>query len=253
MNSDAAHARYVARNHTLRCVLRYHAALCAPIPTQEFHASFDDGRKHLMTAARRGNPPEEEGGEIANLPDEDMPSTCRTILGSLMAFVWLAGLSEAAYYAVVLVCTYVTGFNELTVGTVILAFGAQIPDAIASVSLAKSGHFDGAISSCVSSQVIVVSVGLGLPWTAVSISGSSIELSTTSASNYLNEILVGIVFVNAIVYLVTTVCSVPTTGKAKITRSGATITIFIFAVGYAAFLVLEILRAMDIVLYDDDA
>ena len=36
------------------------------------------------------------------------------------------------------------------------------------MSLTKHGHYDSAITSCISSQVIVISVGLGLPWSIVS-------------------------------------------------------------------------------------
>ena len=115
----------------------------------------------------------------------------------------------------------------------------------------RDGHFDGAISSCVSSQVIVVSIGLGLPYSIVSLCGQTISLGTTVASIDFDIILVCIVCFVAAVYLFTTCASVWQTGWAKITSVGAWATLAGFALGYTTFIVLEVLSEMDIVLYDD--
>ncbi|KDO26555.1 hypothetical protein SPRG_07957 [Saprolegnia parasitica CBS 223.65] len=49
-------------------------------------------------------------------------------------------------------------------GVTLLALGAQIPDAIASVALARAGHADAAVCNAVGSQVINVTLGSGFPW-----------------------------------------------------------------------------------------
>ncbi|ETW02417.1 hypothetical protein H310_05931 [Aphanomyces invadans] len=53
--------------------------------------------------------------------------------------------------------------STTTTGVTLLALGAQIPDAIASVSLARAGHADAAVCNAIGSQVINVSLGSGLP------------------------------------------------------------------------------------------
>ena len=80
---------------------------------------------------------------IEKTPLEELPSNFMTVIGTVLAFAWLAALSEGAYEIVVYFCKEVNGFSELTVGAVILAFGSQIPDAVASVAMTKHGYFDG--------------------------------------------------------------------------------------------------------------
>lgn len=60
----------------------------------------------------------------------------------MLTFAWLALLCEGAYEVTVVFCDEVQGFSELTVGAVVLAFGAQIPDVATSYFLTKHGHFD---------------------------------------------------------------------------------------------------------------
>ena len=70
--------------------------------------------------------------------------------------------------------------------------------------------------------MIVVSIGLGLPWSLVSLFGTTIDLGTTSASIDFDIILVTIVCFIAAVYLLTTCAySIPTTGFAVINKWGA--------------------------------
>jgi sodium/potassium/calcium exchanger 5 len=49
-------------------------------------------------------------------------------------------------------------------GATLLALGAQIPDTIASVALARAGHADAAVCNAIGSQVINVTLGTGFPW-----------------------------------------------------------------------------------------
>ena len=46
----------------------------------------------------------------------------------------------------------------------VLAWGAQVPDCLASVSMAKKGLGPGAVANAVGSQIINVFIGLGLPY-----------------------------------------------------------------------------------------
>ena len=63
-------------------------------------------------------------------------------------------------------------------GVTVLAWGAQVPDCLASLSMAKKGLGPGAVANAVGSQIINVFIGLGLPY---AIAGSS-PLNTGGAS-----------------------------------------------------------------------
>jgi len=57
---------------------------------------------------------------------------------------------------VVELCGIITihgGFDQTTVGATLVAFGAQLPDIVSSISLARDGYFNGAMANAVGSQV----------------------------------------------------------------------------------------------------
>merc|ERR1719468_1093113 len=79
-----------------------------------------------------------------------------------MSLAWLCILS----YAVMVLAEGIAAclrISKTTAGITLLAWGGQLPDALAAVSLAKSGKPDEAIIQAIASQVINVSIGLGLP------------------------------------------------------------------------------------------
>lgn len=61
-------------------------------------------------------------------------------------------------------CTNAFGMSPAIAGSTVLALGAQVPDTIASMSMARSDMADGAVSNAVGSQVINVALGVGLPF-----------------------------------------------------------------------------------------
>jgi len=83
--------------------------------------------------------------------------------GFVASMLWLCVLSYGA-----LECTAtfadVIGLSKATAGVTLLAWGGQLPDTIAAVALARRGMPDEAISQAIASQVINVSIGLGLPF-----------------------------------------------------------------------------------------
>lgn len=80
----------------------------------------------------------------------------------LISMIWLCLLSYAALELAVGVAHY-WGLSDSTAGLTLLAWGGQIPDLLAAIALAKSGEPDAAIAQVIASQVINVSLGLGLP------------------------------------------------------------------------------------------
>jgi len=85
-----------------------------------------------------------------------------------MSLAWLCILSYAAMVMAEGIAKS-WGISKPTAGITLLAWGGQLPDALAAVSLAKSGKPDEAITQAIASQVINVSIGLGLPLCAYTI------------------------------------------------------------------------------------
>eukprot|EP00944_MAST-04C_sp_MAST-4C-sp1_P007232 g7232.t1 len=52
-------------------------------------------------------------------------------------------------------------------GLITIAIGAEIPDTIQSVTMAKRGYGSMAVSNAIGSQIINILIGLGLPWLLV--------------------------------------------------------------------------------------
>ena len=56
-------------------------------------------------------------------------------------------------------------------GFVLVASGAEIPDLIQSVTVARRGYGSMAVSNAIGSQIINICIGLGLPWTITILGG----------------------------------------------------------------------------------
>merc|ERR1712048_542809 len=90
------------------------------------------------------------------------------------------------------------GISDATAGITLLAWGGQLPDTLAAVSLAKAGKPDEAISQAISSQVINISIGIGLP---LLIHGF-VTGEPTVTENHMTILLIAIaVFASIVVYL----------------------------------------------------
>ena len=58
----------------------------------------------------------------------------------------------------------------------VIAIGAEIPDTIQSVTVARRGYGSMAVSNSCGSQIINILIGLGLPWTLSCLSGKNIKV-----------------------------------------------------------------------------
>jgi Ca2+/Na+ antiporter len=67
--------------------------------------------------------------------------------------------------------------DSTVVGATLVAFGSEIPDALSAIALARNGYFDGAIAGALGSQVINISIGVGLPSLIVGMTSSGGHLS----------------------------------------------------------------------------
>ncbi|KAJ1449081.1 Sodium/calcium exchanger protein-domain-containing protein [Pelagophyceae sp. CCMP2097] len=114
-----------------------------------------------------------------------------------VTLAWIGLTSWAAMYLTTLVanCFYITA---ATAGLTLLAFGAQIPDLIAAIELARNGLADSGIAQALGSQVINVTLGLGLPFAIyTAASGKNTDNENSSVIQEIGYILI---FLIAIVF-----------------------------------------------------
>ena len=79
----------------------------------------------------------------------------------LLSLAYLALLSLACV-EIATILSVKAGVPQFIEGAIILALGAQVPDALASVSMARQGLGGGALGNAIGSQVINVLLGFGL-------------------------------------------------------------------------------------------
>lgn len=85
-----------------------------------------------------------------------------------MSLVWITILS---YFMVTMMekigCAW--GISSFIMGITFLAMGTSVPDALGSISVAKDGEGDMAVSNAIGSNVFDICIGLGVPWFIVTI------------------------------------------------------------------------------------
>ena len=98
------------------------------------------------------------------IPDASKPRWRRwfpmTFLASL---VYIASFSYLLVYMVTII-GYTFGVPDIVMGLVFIACGASVPDALASIIVARHGEGRMSISNCIGSNVFDILLGLGLPW-----------------------------------------------------------------------------------------
>ena len=65
-------------------------------------------------------------------------------------------------------------------GFVLVAAGAEIPDSVNAITMARRGMGGMAISACLGSQVVNICLGLGMPWLIASLLGHPVPLSPSN-------------------------------------------------------------------------
>jgi len=115
-------------------------------------------------------------------------------------------------------------------GSFVLAVGAQIPDTLASLSMAKQGLGPGAVGNAIGSQTINVLLGVGLPFfffTLVKGEPVSVELNSTD----LYVMVSGLIAV-MVTYLFVTLSQVRKTGgkwkSPALTKAGSVVLLVVY-------------------------
>ena len=121
-------------------------------------------------------------------------------------------------------------------GLILVAAGAEVPDTVNAVTIARRGFGGMSTSACLGSQVVNICLGLGLPWLVASIAGRSVALNPTNffiheASQFL---LIDVVL---LVIIVAVLGPFHENGKAEINKPKALFLIAWYAVtlGYLGY------------------
>lgn len=89
---------------------------------------------------------------------------------------------------------FMTGVPMEFFGLLLVSIGAEIPDTIESVTVAKRGFGSMAVANCLGTQVINICIGLGLPWLLTIASGKQIFVRSSLVAPCLFQIF--LVFMN---------------------------------------------------------
>ncbi|GBG25402.1 Sodium/potassium/calcium exchanger 3 [Hondaea fermentalgiana] len=124
----------------------------------------------------------------------------------LVSFTWVAFFSFV-------ISTVVERWGELTqvplafFGFFLISIGAEVPDTIQSVTVARRGYGSMAVSNALGSQICNICIGLGLPYTLTLLSGYKIVVADADRlllAAYLQlcnvALLSGLLFVPVIIY-----------------------------------------------------
>ena len=120
----------------------------------------------------------------------------------------------------------------------------QIPDTISAISLSRNGFTHGAISGAIGSQVINISLGIGLPALILCLSGNG-EVRLAREDKTSLGLLVSLVFVVLISFMCVTIpvqrilltCKLPR--YSHLNRYGALLLLLVWATCFLAFIVLN--------------
>jgi len=106
----------------------------------------------------------------------DGPNAAWYPLTFVVSFTWVSAFS-------MVVSSVVSHWGELSgvppsfLGLAIIAIGAEVPDTIQSVTVARRGYGSMAVSNSFGSQIINILIGLGMPWTMSCTAGQPIALT----------------------------------------------------------------------------
>ena len=85
------------------------------------------------------------------------------MVGFTVSLCYVALLSDLILITAKFCCDTI-GMSENLEGVTVLAWGAQVPDCLASIAMAKKGLGPGAVANAIGSQIINVFIGLGVPF-----------------------------------------------------------------------------------------
>ena len=169
--------------------------------------------------------------------EHDGPTAHWYPLTFAVAFVWVS-LFSFIISAIAGRWNDLTGLPLALFGIVLVAVGAEIPDTISSLAVARRGYGSMAISNSCGSQITNILFGLGLPWTLSNIA-SSVEEGTAVCIDEHNELTIaaGFQFFNLASFISVVLLTALATqaDKALLTKMKGYILISVYVVAAGGF------------------
>lgn len=148
----------------------------------------------------------------------------RAFAVTILSVTYIGLLAAAIVSSSTVIVSYMH-INKATVGATIIALGAEIPDLVSSISLSKGGFHDAAMAGAIGSQVINISLGVGLPSLFVCLTGSgTLPISPAQISSLwlLTVLAMAVIFMYlAVVIPVSKVLGLLTGSNRLLTASGS--------------------------------
>jgi Ca2+/Na+ antiporter len=183
---------------------------------------------------------EESNNAASPLEPVSFVRACCILFSCIICIAVLASM-------IIFICTDLAkslGVDQSTLGATLVALGAEIPDTISAIALSRSGLTHGAISGAIGSQVINISLGVGLPALLLCLTGDGkIYLAKEDTTSL--GLLVSLVFVVLLSFMLVTipirkiVTSFQVPRFSHLNRYGALMLLFVWMAAFAAFIVLN--------------
>lgn len=120
-----------------------------------------------------------------------------------VSIIWIMAISFCMVEATRLAGCFI-GIPSAVMGLTFLAAGTSVPDALASVAVARNGFGNMAVSNAIGSNVFDILLGLGLPWFIADL----VSIKTTVTVKPITLIVVPIVILFAIILVLVGILSV---------------------------------------------
>ena len=171
-------------------------------------------------------------------------SLCRAIVVLLTSILCVGILASCIIYFCADIAKLM-GVDNSTLGATLVALGAEIPDTISAVSLSRSGFTHGAISGAIGSQVINISLGVGLPALLQCLTKKHMEIQLAKEDTTSLGLLVCLVFVVLASFILVTIpiqkilysCQLPR--FSHLNRYGALMLLLVWLASFLSFIVLN--------------
>mmetsp|Transcript_18649 Transcript_18649/g.25979 ORF Transcript_18649/g.25979 Transcript_18649/m.25979 type:complete len:428 (-) Transcript_18649:155-1438(-) len=118
----------------------------------------------------------------------------------LMSFLWVAVFSFIVS-TVVERWAALSGLNSGFFGLFLISSGAEIPDTIQSVTVAKRGYGSMAVANSIGSQIINICLGLGMPWAIHNAFGTPVKIDDHDSLQIAVWFQAGVVCFSFVIFL----------------------------------------------------
>jgi Ca2+/Na+ antiporter len=155
------------------------------------------------------------------------------------------GLLVSLLIALVQAALTLLPVDTTTMAATLVAFGAEVPDAISSVSLAHAGHFDAAMAGAIGSQVINITIGIGMPIFLMDIFGSGKGVFLKKHASSALILLISLLLIVILGYIIATLPLTAMLSECRLQkvttmkRNSAMLLLALFITVYASFILLN--------------